>query len=124
MIKKSIKVEEGSILRTDYTGLQEAIDVALRVFGKIYIVSASESYRAYYMTDSLMINPSNVVGYITEMDANSPTVDVYLDEARIPEEYNFDNARVCLLTIADAKHKEIKKIVKGYILSSNGKEIN
>lgn len=123
MIKKTIKVEENSILRAEYTGLQDAIDKILEALGKIYIVSASESYHNYTIDDKLSINPTKVVGYTTEMDAKSPTVDVYLDESRIPEGYNFDNARFCLLTIADTENKKVNSIVKAYVLSSNGEEI-
>ena len=123
MIKKTIKVEENSILRTEYTRLQDAIDKILEALGKIYIVSASESYRNYNIEENLSINPNTVVGYTTEMDAKSPTVDVYLDESRIPEGYNFDNARFCLLAIVDTENKKVNSIVKAYILSSNGKDI-
>lgn len=123
MLKTTVKVYKNSNIRTEYTGFQEAIDKAIKDYGRIHIVSSSEAFKNYRIDSNLSINLASIVGYLTELDVNSDTVDVYLDESRIPKDYDFSTAELCMLVVADTKAKVVQKIVKAYILSSNLFEI-
>ena len=123
MLKTTIGVYKNSNIRTNYTGLQDAVDRTIKDYGRIYIVSSHEAFKNYTIESNLSINPTNIVGYLTELDINSDTVDVYLNESRIPKGYDFSTAKLCMLVIADTKAKVVQKIVKAYILSGNLLEI-
>lgn len=123
MLKTTVGVYKNSNIRTNYTGLQDAVDRAIKDYGRIHIVSSHEAFKNYTIESNLSINPTSIVGYLTELDINSDTVDVYLNESRIPKGYDFSTAELCMLVIADTKAKVVQKIVKAYILSGNLLEI-